>query len=247
MLPVTTSELVAVRSETVMPPYAVIWFVVIAPLLVMICNVAVVEPPLPVICWPFTIRFVVETVVAAMYVEVTLLKRPVVAIKFVNVPVVAMTEPAETRFEKKLVEVALENVPFVAKMFVVVAVPRMAFQRSAEEPSERDASRDGIKFVEIFPLTAKFVVVTFVPVPLIQVRFVRFNVPAERLVNAPFVAKRLVEVTEVPVASVKVRPFNEEMPETERAPREPTVAVTEVAFTAPIARFDPVALRKVRS
>ena len=178
---------------------------------VVVTFVKFAEPPFNVVL--LSVAIVPEE-------EINVVIFPVVAIKFVNVPVVAMTEPAETKFEKKLVEVALENVPFVAKMFVVVAVPRMAFQRSAEEPSERDASRDGIKFVEIFPLTAKFVVVTFVPVPLIQVRFVRFNVPAERLVNAPFVAKRLVEVTEVPVASVKVRPFNEEMPETEREPRD---------------------------
>ncbi len=172
---------------------------------VVVTFVKFAEPPFSVVL--LSVAIVPEE-------EINVVIFPVVAIKFVNVPVVAMTEPAETKFEKKLVEVA-----FVKIASVDVTVPRTAFQRSALDPSERDASRDGIKFVEIFPLTAKFVVVTFVPVAFTQVRFVRFNVPAERLVNAPFVAKRLVEVTEVPVASVKVRPFNEEMPETEREPR----------------------------
>ncbi len=205
---------------------------------VVVTFVKFAEPPFNVVL--LSVAIVPEE-------EINVVIFPVVAIKFVNVPVVAMTEPADTKFEKKLVEVALENVPFVAKMFVVVAVPRIAFQRSALDPSERDASREGIKFVETFPRTARFVLVVFVPVALTQVRFVRPREPTARFVNEAFVEKRFVEVTDVPVALVNVRPFNEETPETEREPREPVVAVTDVALTAPIARFVPVALRKVTS
>lgn len=200
---------------------------------VVVTFVKFAEPPFSVVL--LSVAIVPEE-------EINVVIFPVVAIKFVNVPVVAMTEPADTKFEKKLVEVA-----FVKIASVDVTVPRTAFQRSALDPSERDASRDGIKFVEIFPRTARFVLVVFVPVALTQVRFVRPREPTARFVNEAFVEKRFVEVTDVPVALVNVRPFNEEMPETEREPREPVVAVTDVALTAPIARFVPVALRKVTS
>ena len=174
--------------------------------------------------------------------EISVVTFPVVAIRFVKVPVVAITEPAVIKFEKKFVEVA-----FVATRFVVVAVPRTAFHRSAEDPSDSEASKEGIRFVETFPRTARFVEVVFVPVALTQVRFVNPREPTARFVNEAFVEKRLVEVTDTPVALVNVRVPREEAPETEREPKEPAVALTEVALMEPIARAVPVPLRNVTS
>lgn len=121
-------------------------------------------------------------------------------------------------------------VTFVKTALVAVAFANSAFQRSAEEPSESTASRLGFRFVETEPLTAKpvvvalvaineviapfttvplvtnkFVEVVFDPVAFTQVKFVRLRVPAVRLVKAPFVANRLVVVTDVPVARLNVR------------------------------------------
>jgi hypothetical protein len=112
--------------------------------------------------------------------------------------------------------------------------------------------RDGAVRDDVPLVVKKFVEVVLVPVALVQVMLVGEKFEAERFVKTPFVENRLVVVTLVPVAFVKVRPWREEAPETVRAVMLPVVmvavpAVTEVALMEPIARFVPVALRKVRS
>jgi len=110
-----------------------------------------------------------------------------------------------------VVKIADEDETAVANKFVVVTVPKLPFQRSAEDPSDSVASNEGVRFVEILPETAKFVVVTLVAVALVNVVPASEVVPVTvRFEMRPVVTNKLVEVVFVPVAFVQMKFVNVE-------------------------------------
>lgn len=102
-----------------------------------------------------------------------------------------------------MVPEALVNEIFVVVTLVEVTLPKLPFQRRADEPRANCASNVGIKLVTTRFETAKLVVVTLV-------------------------AAKLVVVTLVAVPFTKVKPCNEVLPKTvkvevtvEEAPTKP--------------------------
>ena len=159
-----------------MTPLVAKRFVVVAEVLVTFVKMAaagVVSPMLvPLMVPP----------VSVTPCEVSVFKVAPVAFTVVPDAVVNPNHDVDVPFVNvRFVTVPLVSWPVVTKRLVVVTevdvtFPKLAFQRSAEDPRARMASRDGVRLVEMLPDTARFVVVTFVPVAFVHVRFVAFNV-----------------------------------------------------------------------
>ena len=98
--------------------------------------------------------------------------------------------------------------PVTARLVVValveVVLAKLPFQRRAGEPRERRASTVGFRFVVTPFETAKLVVVVWVPVALVQMKFADVREVPFAVVKPKTEAKRLVDVVFVPVALVQM-------------------------------------------
>jgi hypothetical protein len=226
---------------------------------VVFVPVALVQVRFETASAPERVRFAMVALVAPKFVAKSAVEVALVLVTFVKTPVDGVVAPIVVPLIDPPEIVALEEInvgavsvamlPEFALMVVPLAVVKPNQDVEVPFPKERFAM---VPFVMVPLVVKKFVEVVLVPVAFVQVMLVGEKFEAERFVKTPFVANRLVVVTLVPVAFVKVRPWREEAPETVRAVMFPVVivavpAVTEVALMEPIARFVPVALRKVRS
>lgn len=208
---------------------------------------------------PVNVRFAIVAFVAPKFVAKSAVEVALVLVTFVKTPVDGVVAPIVVPLIVPPEIVALEEInvgavrtamlPAFALIVVPLAVVKPNQDVEVPFPKERFAM---VPLVMTPLVEKKLVEVVLVPVALVQVMLVGEKFDAERFVKTPFVENRLVVVTLVPVAFVKVRVWREEAPETVRAVMFPVVmvavpAVTEVALMEPIARFVPVALRKVRS
>ena len=109
-----------------------------------------------VIVEEFEVRFAIEPVDALKFVtnkltpvpetKVRSEMVPLVATRFVKVPVVALIVVAENVVTPSVSIVAFEAYKFVVVTEVEVTFPRTAFQRFVAEPSENARSEDGMRF-----------------------------------------------------------------------------------------------------
>jgi hypothetical protein len=145
-------------------------------------HVDVTPVKVPFVAWRFVaFRFVMVPVVAWMSVEKKFVVVAFVAWRFTNVPVVATKFDTVPLEAKKFVVVT-----FVAFKLEVVTEAKMPFQRRDAEPRDRLASRDGMRSVTTREVTPKKEVVAAEKEAFVPVRFVKM----------PFEANRFEEVTE---------------------------------------------------